>query len=289
MAVDDGIYREVDQDLAEEKQLKELKQWLPAMIGLAVLVIAVVGGKQIWDAQRKAAAEANAVAFTAAANGEAPEASLAELDTLRADAPAGYAAMAAFRVAGIQASEGNIDAAVSALNDVSANDSLPQRLRKLARIRAAYLLLDTDAAGALAQLNGLQDEDSAIALFAKEIAGLAAMKDGDYTRAESYFVAIEQSPTAGESISARASNFAALARLGEGGIALQPESMAKSLESLLDMEFPASDEATPGAHDGHDHGDEEAAPAAETAPAEEAAPAQEPVQNDTDEDGTSDN
>ena len=284
MAVDDGIYREVDQELEEEKQLRQLKQALPWLIVMALIAIAVVAGRQVWDARQQAAKAANAEAFAGAIADETPEALIADLSALRADAPAGYAAMAAFRISAAEDARGNADAAIAALADVIADDSLPQRLRDLARVRAGYAGLSISDDMALRQINGLQEADTPLAMHAKEIAGLAALRAENYDQALRYFSEIESNMAAAASLKQRAEQFAALARVGQSGGSLSSQTLGDSLQQLLDLP------AVPAAGDA-----EAAVPAAESAPEDAgddtapAVPAADvvPEQNDTEEGGTS--
>lgn len=281
MAVDDGIYREVDQELEEEKQLRQFKQAIPWLVGLALIVLVVVGARQWWTSTRQAEREENAAAFAAAqtaAEGEA-QTGLSEYEAIAAEAPAGYAALASFRVAALRAQEGDTQGAIAALDDVIANNALPDRLRNLARLRAAYLSLEIGPDAAVAKLGGLQDEDSVLSAHAREIAGIAAMQREEYAQALSYFQGIDLIANAPPGLIQRGNEFAALARLGADGASLDEESMGQSLERLLDSaattpaegEADVADEAEPSPVD------------AEATPADEQGP---PDQNDTPEEGT---
>lgn len=278
---DEGIYREVDQEVEEEKQLRQLKESAPFLIGLAVVVVAVVGGWQAWNAQKSNAARTNAEAFSVAVNTEETTEALSELTELRQDAPAGYSALAGFRIAGLEAQNGNTDGAIAALNNVAANDAIPQRLRNLATVKAAYMALDESPDAALRQLNGLQEGDSVIAAYAKEIAGLAAIETGNYTAAVTYFDAIQTIENAPDPIKQRAQGFRAIASLGASGVSLESQSMGQSLESLLDLPVPAEAETDALLAD-----DAEVGPAPEPVETPENA-ASEADENDTQEDGTS--
>ncbi|GGD02601.1 tetratricopeptide repeat protein [Aquisalinus flavus] len=285
---DEGIYREVDQEVEEEKQLRQLRESAPYLIGLAVVVIAIVGGWQFWNAQKANAARTNAEAFSEAVNTEEATASLSELTALRQDAPAGYSALAGFRIAGLEAQNGNTEGAIATLNSVAANDSIPDRLRNLATVKAAYMALDESPDAALRQLNGLQDGDSVISAYAKEIAGLAAIESGDYAAAVTYFDAIPTIENVPDPIVQRAQGFRAIASLGASGVSLETQSMGQSLESLLDLPVPAEAETDALLGSEGLDGDGESAPVAGTDPAEGTdSAAAEADENDTQEDGTS--
>lgn len=278
---DEGIYREVDQEVEEEKQLRQLKESAPYLIGLAVVVVAIVGGWQVWNAQKSSAARTNAEAFSEAVNTEEATGALSDLTALRQDAPAGYSALAAFRIAGLEAQNGNIDGAIAALTNVAANESIPDRLRHLATVKAAYMALDESPDAALRQLNGLQEGDSVIAAYAKEVAGLAAIESGDFAAAVRYFDAIPTIENVPDPIVQRAQGFRAIASLGASGVSLETQSMGQSLESLLDLPLPAEAET-----DALLQGENETV--AGTDPADSTGNAAgEADENDTQEDGTS--
>nr|WP_241735808.1 tetratricopeptide repeat protein [Aquisalinus flavus] len=255
---------------------------------MAVVVIAIVGGWQFWNAQKANAARTNAEAFSEAVNTEEATASLSELTALRQDAPAGYSALAGFRIAGLEAQNGNTEGAIATLNSVAANDSIPDRLRNLATVKAAYMALDESPDAALRQLNGLQDGDSVISAYAKEIAGLAAIESGDYAAAVTYFDAIPTIENVPDPIVQRAQGFRAIASLGASGVSLETQSMGQSLESLLDLPVPAEAETDALLGSEGLDGDGESAPVAGTDPAEGTdSAAAEADENDTQEDGTS--
>ena len=289
---DEGIYREVDQEVEEEKQLRQLKESAPFLIGLAVIVVAVVGGWQFWNAQKTSAARTNAEAFAEAVNTEETTASLSELSQLRQDAPAGYSALAGFRIAALEAENGNIQGAITALNSVAANDSIPERLRNLATVKAAYMALDESPDAALRQLNGLQEGDSVIAAYAKEVAGLASIENGNFAAAVTYFDAIPAIEGVPDPIVQRAQGFRAIASLGASGVSLESQSMGQSLESLLDLPVPADAETDTLLNDEGMTEEGETAPVDEAAPVETGTAAGEDTapeadENNTQEDGTS--
>jgi len=288
---DEGIYREVDQEVEEEKQLRQLKESAPWLIGLAIVVVAIVGGWQFWNAQKTNSARTNAAAFATATTTEETAAALSEFSALRQDAPAGYSALAGFRIAGLEAQNGNTQGAIAALNSVAANDAIPQRLRNLATVKAAYMALDESPDAALRQLNGLQEGNSVIAAYAKEVAGLASIETGNFAAAVTYFDAIPAIENVPDPIVQRAQGFRAIASLGASGVSLETQSMGQSLESLLDLPVPAEAETDALLGDGPAVEDE-GQPATDVAPAvdeaattENAAP--EADENDTQEDGTS--
>ena len=243
MSQDDTLYREVDEELAQDQFLIDLKKQAPMLLTGVAIILAIVGGRQIWasmvanrnatGAEAYAAAEqliasdtvGAAVAFEALSTGDHP----------------GYAAMGLFRAASIHAIAGDIDQALMNFQQVAANDKLPSRVQNLAKIRAAHLSLAKDRTAAIAVLGGLETEASVMGAFAREVTGLAALAAKDYAAAELIFDAVASDPDATASLKQRAAEFGAVANMGANGVNLSPEGNATmGLEDLFSGASPTT-------------------------------------------------
>ena len=236
MSFDDGAsaIREVDQELEEDQQIRELKKNLPFIIGLAALVIVIVAGRQFWMARQASIAETNAVAFSEAVElSEAdPVAGLAALDVLVEDGPTGYGAMAAFRAGSLASQAGERGKAISYFLKVAEDGEAEKRLRDLARIKAAHMALEDDRDRALQILNGLETQNTPLGRYAREVAGLAAMQVKDYAGAKTYFDQLLADPATPEPLLRRAREMAALSHLGAEGVDLSLKQGANSQDLL---------------------------------------------------------
>lgn len=257
---DDSVLREVDRAVAEDRQWANLRQNGPILVIGALAIVLVVGGWQVWSAQKSARAGEAAVEFAAASDalGANPEDGRAALESVAAEAPGGYAALAEMRLAGSLAAGGDRDAALAAYRKIYNDGASPKRLRELARLRAAQLSLTDNREAVLSDLGSLTESKTAFGPYARELAAIAAFQAKDYETASEMFTTAAADPETPAPIRQRAEELAALAASGKAGVNLTGEAKVDDLMKAL--EEPAS-----VSHEGHDHG---AAPdAAETPPA----------------------
>ncbi|MGV6801866.1 MAG: tetratricopeptide repeat protein [bacterium] len=237
MTIDDGIYREVDQELQDEKEIEDLKKNAPFLIAAAILIVVFVAGQQIWRVQKTARQERNSVAYEEAVKLAETDASAARLalENLAANAPDGYAALSLMQAASLADGLDDREGAIADYLAVTGL-SVPERLKKLARIRAAYLSVPDGQEKVMQILNSAETEQSTLSAYAREVAGLAAMKNGDYGSAMSYFDGILVMPNAPAPLKIRVEEFAALASLGSNGVVLEEsaETSSEMLTNLLD-------------------------------------------------------
>ncbi|WP_306253993.1 tetratricopeptide repeat protein [Parvularcula sp. IMCC14364] len=238
MALDDGSQeiRDVDRQIKEDQQVEDLKRSLPWFIGVALVVVLIVAGRQFWEVRQTNMAEATAVEFNQAVTLIETDqaAALIAFDDIIDNGPDGYAAMAALRAGALAERMGDKDAALRYFLKIAENDAQPKRLRDLARVRAGYLALDQGRDRTMGVLNGLEAEETAFGMHAKEIAGLAALTLGDYQTALTYFETIQATADLAPRIAGRAEEFAALAHLGAEGKSLELVTQTQP-DGLLDL------------------------------------------------------
>jgi predicted negative regulator of RcsB-dependent stress response len=168
--------------LNEDEQLEALKRWWKengkAVIGGAVLGLAVVGGWQGWQHYSTAQAERASAyfeQFTQAARGDDLAVARQQGERLLQEFEnSTYAVLTALELAGIDYQQGQADSAVARLRWALAHAD-DRGLEQLARLRLARLLLDTDDLDGAAQLA----DNKAEAAFAGDFAALR----GDIARA----------------------------------------------------------------------------------------------------------
>lgn len=222
MANEDSVLREVDQELAEDRQWAMFRRYGPAAIGASAALIVGVGAWQVYEASRTNAANQQALAF-AEANERLVEDETDGRDALEAIAEkggSGYAALAQFRRAASLSAAHDRKGAIDAFVEIYQDGGIPQSLRGLARIRAGYLSLQDSREEALGHLGALAERDSAYKPYADEIIGLGALKAEDYETALSIFTALANNPSAPAPLVIRAEEFAALALSGKAGVNL---------------------------------------------------------------------
>ena len=225
---DETIMREVDQALAEDQTSKTLTKNLPIVIGAALLVVAGVGGWQLWSAQRAAASAKTSAAFDEALKKSGTDEGTKELQSI-ANGSGAYAALAKMRLAGELAAKNEREKALELYRAVYSGNAGSKRVKDMARIRASYLSLQDGREAVLKDLGDLETDKTALGFYARESIALAALKAGDYQGAEQMFRTAASTPEAPEPIRLRAGEFAALAGVGTAGVELPPfEASTKS-------------------------------------------------------------
>lgn len=231
MAQDDSAIREVDEELAQERQRLWLRRNGPMLALVALAVIVGVGGRQVWEAHKASRAGEAATAYMTASKAGDIDAALSEVAKT---APSGYAVLADLRRAGDLAAKGEREAALKAYVAVSGRSGAPKTIRDMARARAGYLALPDGLAAVDAALDGLDKDSSPFAPFAKEARALATFGAGDYAAAQTQFQALANDPSAPEGVSQRAGEFAALSAAARDGAKINPGTVGeKDLQGLL--------------------------------------------------------
>ena len=242
VANDETIFREVDQELAEDKLWTRLRRQGPALIGIAVLIVAVVAVSQYLSGRTQARENAAARDYADLQQTltESPEDAVAALELFVEEAPDGYGALARFQLAARLASEGERDRALEQYRTIYGDDDLPGRFRDLARLRAAHISIDNGRDAVIADIGDLETAASPLALYAREILGLASLDAGDFETAQAAFRRLMSDPTAPPSMKARAEEFAALASEAKAGVDISwPEDAGRTtVDDLIDALGP---------------------------------------------------
>lgn len=222
-AEEDILLREVDDELQQDKTIQFFKDNGPWLLGAAGLAVAAVAGLQVYRGAEDRAAARNAEIYsTAVSESESAETVTADsLITAASETSGGYAGLARLRAAAILAQDSKNDEAVEALVTVISDGSLPTRLRDHARLRAATLLVDNDAAKSLEFAQAVTTES--MKPLADELSAVSLMTLERYDEAYRLFEELsspEMELTAPE-VASRASLLAPVADAGRRGIALE--------------------------------------------------------------------
>jgi hypothetical protein len=213
MAENNEFIREVNEDYRRDQVAAIWRRYSGAIIAVAVLVVAGVGGWRYWQHDQRVRADAASERFDAA-NRLARDGKTADADkafaALETDGPSGYRLLARFRSAAETAKR---DAAAGATeyDALAADTGVGDALRDLARLRAALLRLDgPQADAALASLQGLAAPTGAFRHTAREMLGLVALRRGEYDAAGRWFDQINADPQAPQNLRQRIEVYAAL-------------------------------------------------------------------------------
>ncbi|TCQ10303.1 hypothetical protein C8J34_102712 [Rhizobium sp. PP-F2F-G36] len=187
----DSFIREVNDELRSEQVKAVWLRFGGILAMLAILIVIGTIGKVAYDYWHETSASASGDEFLAAltlAKDNKPDEALAAFDKLEADGYGAYPVLAQMRAATLKAQKGDTAAAVTAFTEISKNDAIVQPMRDAARIRAAYLLVDTGTyAQVAAEAEQLAVDGNGLRGSAREALGLAAFKAGDKAKAKEWF------------------------------------------------------------------------------------------------------
>ena len=240
---DDSFIREVEEELRSDKFKALWKRFGPLIIGAAVLLVAATAAWRGWLAYAESRANASGDRFLEALEtaeaGEREEA-LAMLAALREDGAGRYDLLAAMRAAGLLAADdprGAADAFAAVAND----SGTPPAVADVARLRAAYLLVDHGEPGEVSALVApLAADGEPMRHSAREALGLAAWRAGDREAAAERFRSIVSDSAAPPGVRARAEEMLAFHRsLGGEAVEAPVES-----DTPVGADVPAGDVAT---------------------------------------------
>jgi hypothetical protein len=254
----ENIFNEIDEELRSDRMRALWRRFAPFVIGGAVAIVVLVAANEGWswytNSQSAAASEQLYSALDAAEAGDLAAAQ-AELDVVAANGSGGYPVLAEFRKAALLAEQGDAAAAVAAY-DALANSQSNQRLRELALLLAANILVDSGSvADVEARVATLATDEAQLRRVARELLGLAQYKAGDFAAAEQNFEAVINDPLAQSPVRNRMAYY--LAQLLSQGVATADEpaeEAAEAIDAIIEDDAAAEPATEPAAE-----------PAAETA------------------------
>jgi hypothetical protein len=188
---DESLFREVDEEVRQE-QIKKLwdkyGNYFTALCILIVVAVAAFKGWQYWQlTQSQEAARSYETAVKLLADGKNAEADAA----FAAIGHSGYGKIATLRRAESLIAQGKTDEAVAVYDALAADNSADQAVRDLARMRAAYALIDKlPPAELISRIGSFDNDQSPWRAAAREIFALSAFRTGDLTMADRYLNAI---------------------------------------------------------------------------------------------------
>lgn len=205
------IFREVDEELRQERVEKLWKQYGKFVIAAAVLIVLGVGGWKFWQTQERDARIAEGARFAEAAAlleaGKPTEAANA-FAALAGETTSGYGILARLNEAAIRVQAGDAAGAIDIYDSVAGDGNVPGSIRKLATVLAgiqALRVASIDLAAIEAKLGPLTQAGEAYRYIALEILAVAAQKAGDIEKAKTHYKSIVDDPAAPTSVRSRAS------------------------------------------------------------------------------------
>jgi hypothetical protein len=232
---EDGLLREVEEELRRERLEKLWQEYGTFFIAGAVVVVLAVLGYKYWENSRIAAAERAGAryeeALTLVTQGKQGSATK-EFENLAADGPAGYQALSRLQVAGALIKEGKKSDALASYEAVANDAHADQLLRGFAVLQAAAVRLgEADFTEMENRLTPLMADDSPWRYSARELLGLAAFKAGNSSQARSILTPLFVDQSTPQSIVERAQIvMAEIAAKKAAGDAPAPGSAAKAAD-----------------------------------------------------------
>lgn len=204
----DSFIREVNDELRSEQVKLAWRKFAPVIIGAALLIVlgtAGYRGYEYWHSHRSSGAGDQFLAALTLANEGKNDEATAALAALEKDGYGAYAVLARMRSATVQAQKGDAAAAIAAFTEIGKDNSVPQVIRDVAHMRAAWLLIDTGTYEQVsAEVEAMATPTDAMRHSAREALGLAAYKAGDMARAREWFEQITEDAEAPRNVANRA-------------------------------------------------------------------------------------
>lgn len=218
------VFNEVEEELRRDKAAEFWKRHGSKLIAGALAIVLGVGAWRLYDSymfKERAALSAQFEGAISELTAGKPDANAA-LTALAEKKSGSYPALARFRLAGELARNAKDDAgrtnAVSAFEALAADASLPVEWRDIAKLRAAYVLLDHASFEEIEKrLGPLAGKDGAFRHSAREGIALAAYRTGKFDRALDALQAIILDVEAPAGLRQRAELMLAVVRSGPVG------------------------------------------------------------------------
>ncbi len=187
----DSFIREVNDEIRSEQLSGFWRRFRPFIIGGAVLIVLGTAGYRGYEYWHSHNASVYGDQFLSALNlakeGKTDEA-MAALQQLEKDGGGAYPVLARLRAATLLSEKGDKAGAVSAFNAVAADNAVPQVLRDLAKMRAAWILIDTGTYDQVsAEVEAMTTPGHALRHSAREALALSAYKAGDMAKAKQWY------------------------------------------------------------------------------------------------------
>ncbi|MBB3381609.1 MULTISPECIES: tetratricopeptide repeat protein [unclassified Rhizobium] len=205
---DDSFIREVNEELRSDQLLFIWRRFGKLIIGAAVLVVlgtAAYSGYRYWAGNQAGSGGDQFIAALTLADQNKTDEALAAFAAIEKNGPGSYPVLARLRAATLQVQKGDKAAAIATFSAIGKQTDLPVVIRDAARLRAAYLLVDTGTYDQVAaEAQELAVPADAFRHSARDVLGLAAYKAGDFAKARQWFQAIVDDPQSPRNVANRA-------------------------------------------------------------------------------------
>lgn len=205
------IFREIDEELRQEKYEKLWRRYNKLIIAAAVVLILAVAGYKGWEQYQTSRRTEDGARFATAKSllqsGKTNDAR-ALFDSLGRESGTSYGDLARFHSAALQAKAGDIAGAVQEYGKIAADSDIVKPLRDLAVVLGALNEINNpsaDMATLRANLQPLSEAGNPWRHSALELMALIAQKSGDTKTAKEYFQRLVDDAEAASGVRGRAS------------------------------------------------------------------------------------
>lgn len=205
---DDSFIREVNEELRQEKARALWGRYGPILILAAVLLVLATGAYQIfsyWQTSKAGKIGDTYLSSLDLAQAQNFDEALKKLDEVQHSDFGGYPTLAELRKASLAMEQGDAAKAVAGFDAVAANKNAPEMLQKVAKVRAAYILVDSGTFEDVEKrVKDMANDVDPMRMSAREALGLSAYKAGKIDDAVYYFQKIADEGLAGTKTTERA-------------------------------------------------------------------------------------
>ena len=213
-AEQDNLFKEIDEDLRQQKYANLWKKHGKFVIGGLVALILGVASIKGWEAyklNRKMTDSNLLMSALKSINQANPEDAITLLDTLIKEGSSGYSILAKFNRAAILAQNGNHQEANENYLSISEDTRVEKVLRDMALIKSAYLSLEHTSSDKFPEkLSTLTNIENSWRHSAKELSALFAYKSGDKLETLRLYKELADDPSAPSGMRSRAAEMAAI-------------------------------------------------------------------------------
>lgn len=213
---DDSFFREVNEELRSDQAKAIWTRFGPLLFGGAVAIVlgtAAYVGYNHWTTTKASASGDQFLEALNLAAADKKDEALTALQDLEKTGYGAYPVLAQLRAATLLFQKGDAAGAVAAFDSASADKAVPMPLRDMAKLRAAYILVDTGSYDDVAKrVETLTADGNPMRHAARETLGLAAWKAGRTDDANKLFQQIADDGLAPANLRQRANTMLDLIR-----------------------------------------------------------------------------
>lgn len=204
----DNFIAEVNAEFRQEKALAFWRRYGFSIIGAIILFILMIVAYQIYYHEQIKKGGSIGDAFVKSldfADKRQFDEAIKQLEDVKVSHFGGYPFLARLHEASLFMEQGDVVKSVEAFDSVAADEKAPQILRKVAKVRAAYILVDTGTLEDVKKrVKDMANDIDPMRMLAREALGLAAYKAGKIDEAVDYFQKISTESALGSKVTDRA-------------------------------------------------------------------------------------